>query len=115
MMFSDCVPRYSGMRAPADIGQQAGGLAVARLLLGLVDAEGGERLRRSSPPVRAHASTERARSSASSLGGRDQRIGALLVLRQQREQEALAHAERRDTTIFDGFIAAMISCSTAAP
>ena len=66
MMFSDCVPRYSGMRAPADVGEQAGGTAVAHLVLGLVDAEGGK----ASAPVQSASSwawvTERARSSASS-------------------------------------------------
>ena len=32
------------MRAPADIGKQAGRLAIARLVVGLVDTEGGEGL-----------------------------------------------------------------------
>ena len=79
MMLSDCVPRYSGMRAPADIGEQAGGLAIARLVLGLVDAEGSEGL--AGPFDQLMRVGDRARAQQGQfLGRRDQRIGPLLGL-----------------------------------
>ena len=44
MMFRRLGAAIIGMGAPADIGEQAGRLPIARLVLGLVDTEGGEGL-----------------------------------------------------------------------
>ncbi len=55
------------MRPPADVGEQAGGMAVARLLSSVSSmSNAAKRFGRPVRPAHAHGVTERARSSASS-------------------------------------------------
>ena len=83
------------MRAPADIGEQAGGVPQPALLGGLVEPGGGDEP--VGPRDQLLAMGGRARAQQVELGGGgDQRILAPLLLVEQRIEQALAHAERRD-------------------
>ena len=82
-----------GMRAPADVGEQAGGVAQAPLLRRVSLGPGGS----NSASVQVHSSqacsAERERRRAYSAQKRQQRILAALVLRQQAVEQAFADAE----------------------
>ena len=84
-----------GMRAPADVGEQAGGVAQAPLVVGLL------RARRLEQGVRPGAQLDgvlgRPRPQAGVLGAEgQQRVLAALGLRQQAVEQALADAEDRE-------------------
>ena len=102
------------MRAPADVGEQAGRVAVARLVLGLVDAEGGEG--RAGPVgqfvrVRHRAGAQQGQF----LGRRDQRIGRAAPPATAASRGSLRARRAPTPRSSTGCIAAMISCSTMAP
>ena len=81
------------MRAPADVGEQAGGVAQPLLLGALVDA--GRRHERVGPGDQLLAVLRRARAQQIELVRRgDQRVLLALVGVEQRIEQALAHAER---------------------
>jgi hypothetical protein len=83
------------MGAPADIGQEAGGVAVAALVLGFGQLDGADER-----SVHSHSSSPwRGRAGAQQVEvgcRRDERIGALAVAVELVEQQALADAERGD-------------------
>ena len=83
------------MRPPADVGQQAGGVTIAPLVRGLIEA--GARHESVGPSDQLVAVHRRTRAQQIEvLRGRDQRVlGALLRL-EQRVEQPFAHAERRD-------------------
>ena len=84
-----------GMSPPADVGEQAGGVPETRFLLRLADVQGGERS--GGPFHELVRMRDRPRAQKRKLlRRRDQGVAALLLRVEQREQEAFAHAERRD-------------------
>ena len=84
-----------GMRAPADVGEQAGGVAQPLLLGVLVDA--GRRHEGVGPGDQLLAVLRRARAQQVQFLRRgDQRILLALLGVEQRVEQALAHAERRE-------------------
>ena len=84
-----------GMRPPADIGQQARGVAQPALLGGFVEA--GGRHETIGPVDQLLAMARRARAQLVEIARRlDQRVLLLVLLLEQRIEQALAHAERRE-------------------
>src|SRR5690606_1642534 len=81
------------MGTPADVGEQAGGAAIACFLHRLLDAERLKSL--AGPRLQLAAMRNGARTQDGEfLGCRDERILALLLLVEQRIEVTLAHAER---------------------
>ena len=82
-----------GMRAPADVGEQARGVAQPPLLGGLVKAGRGHEA--VGPADQFFAVARRARAQLIEIARRlDQRVLLLVLLLEQRIEQALAHAER---------------------
>ncbi len=87
-----------GMRAPADVGQEAGGVTQPPLVRGLVEARGGHEA--VGPGDQFLAVRGRARAQDVELaGGGHQRVLAALLAVEHRIEQALAHPKRRDHDI----------------
>src|SRR5208282_3581620 len=82
-----------GMRTPADIGQQAGGVTKPAFLARFIEAGGGHET--VGPYDQLFAVARRARAQSVETACRfDERILLLVLLFEQRIEQALAHAER---------------------
>ncbi len=81
------------VRAPADIGEQTGGLTITAFLFRLLDPEVRHHAAR---PVREFAGVFRRAGpqNGNFVRRRQQRVLGALVIVEQREQIAFAHAER---------------------